>query len=60
MSNYIEKLKNWDRYMCVDNYFWPHDYGYIKLEETDNWTHLNIQGKKALTEEMFDKLKKSL
>lgn len=60
MSSYIDTLKNWDRYLCVDNYFWPHDYWYLKLENNENWMNINIQGKKLLTEEKFALIRKSL
>lgn len=60
MSSYINHLKDWSRRLCVDNYFWPHDYGYLKLEEKDNWMNISITWKKLITEEMFVKIKKSL
>lgn len=32
----------------------------VKVQETDNWMNLNIQGKKVLNDEQFDLIRKSL
>ena len=41
MSSYIFKSRhNSDEFFCIDNYYWPNEYWYIKKKENETWLEI--------------------
>ena len=40
MSSYVQHFSDWSHWWCLDDYFWPHEYGYIKLKDETEWYNL--------------------
>lgn len=54
MSSFITE-HNWKKYYCLDDYFWPHQYWYIKFEDGDTWLSLDPTKREVLRELPKDK-----
>lgn len=40
MSSYVQHFSDWSCWWCLDDYFWHHEYGYIKLKDAAEWHSL--------------------
>jgi hypothetical protein len=47
MSNFVTEV-NWKKYFALDDYFWQHQYWYIKFEDGDTWLSLDQTKREVL------------
>lgn len=56
MSSYVQHFSDGSVWWCLDDFFWPHEYGYIKLKWIEEWYSAEVSPdwkKRAIRGEEF-------
>lgn len=41
MSSFVQHFSDGSVWGCIDDFFWHHEYGYIKLKDVSEWYNLS-------------------